>query len=178
MKKLNKKDIVTLVDVIGQHVERYWVLMTIILSIISLSAVCFMIVWNISTDVVPFEDEVAYYIGQGSLIAITAATMILLFLSKKKIISAKAIAIIFHVYAFLLMAWATLSFVFDLSLGFPDVIYLLLFTIIAGLFVVEPIFYSICAFLSLAVVIMTSSLGYENVYEGRLVAENLVNVAE
>ena len=177
MKKISKKDIGTLVDVIGQHVERYWVLMTIILSIISLSAVCFMIIWNVSTDVVPFEDEVAYYVGQGSLIAITTATMILLFLSKKKVISAKAIAIIFHIYAFLLMAWATLSFVFDLSLGFPDVIYLLLFTIIAGLFIVEPIFYSVCAFISLTIVFLTSLLGYENVYEGNLVAENLVNVA-
>ena len=177
MKKINKKDFVSLVDVIGRHVQRYWILMTVILGIIILSSIGFLIAWNLSTDIVTMEEEIAYYTSQGLLMAITIATGVCLFLSKKKIISNIGIAVIFHIYSFFLMAWATLSFVFDLSLGIPDVVYLMLLTLIAGLFTVEPIFFGVCAIISLATVILFTLLTFDNVYSNHLVGENLINIA-
>lgn len=176
MKKFDRKETNSMINIIGQHIEKYWVMGVIILSIIILFAVGFMIAWNISPDIVDMNHETAYYIAQGSLVAISLGCIIVLILNKRGKISTNALAIIFHIYSFILMVWATLSFIFDLSLGFPEIIYLLIYTIIAGLFVIEPIFFSITSGISLIILIVVALIKPSMLFGGNLIVENIINI--
>ena len=176
MKKLNKKEILSIINIIGQHIEKYWLVAVIILGLVSLFSIGFMIAWYLSPDIVNQNLEIGYYVAQGFLLAISITCIILVLLNRKKIISTNAIAVIFHVYSFILMVWATISFIFDLSLGFPEIIYLLLYTIIAGLFVIDPIFFCGNAILSLIAIIVLAIIKPEMFFDGNFVIENIVNI--
>lgn len=84
MKKPNKKEIYSLIDIIGQHLEKYWIMVIVILGVIISSAIGFIIAWNLSPDNVELSHEVGYYIAQGSLITISLAGVLFVVLSKKK----------------------------------------------------------------------------------------------
>lgn len=176
MKSHKKKEIYTLINIIGQHIEKYWIMMIIILGLIATFAIGFIVYWNLSPEYEPWRDEVAFYIVQGVLLLVTLIMIVLVILSKNKKIKTTTIAYISHIYAFILMTGATVSFILDLTLGFPEIIFLLIFTIIAGLFVVEPIFYSICASLSLIAMIITSIIDSSMLFGGSLVVENIINI--
>ncbi|MBO4667765.1 MAG: hypothetical protein J5666_06565, partial [Bacilli bacterium] len=176
MKSHKKKEIYTLINIIGQHIEKYWIMMIIILGLIATFAIGFIVYWNLSPEYEPWRDEVAFYIVQGVLLLVTLIMIVLVILSKNKKIKTTTIAYISHIYAFILMAGATVSFILDLTLGFPEIIFLLIFTIIAGLFVVEPIFYSICASISLIAMIITSIIDSSMLFGGSLVIENIINI--
>ena len=176
MKDSKKKDIYALTNIIGEHIKKYWIMMIIILALICSFAIGFMIYWYVSSDIVSLKEEVAFYIVQGFLLLISLIYIVLLILNKKDIIKNTSIAILFHIYAFLLMAAGTLSFIFDLTLGFPEIIFLLIFTIIAGLFVVEPIFFSICASLSLLAMVITAIINPDMLFGGSLLIENIINI--
>ena len=176
MKKPNKKDIYSLIDIIGQHLEKYWIMMIIILGVIIASGIVFIIAWNVSPDIVEPSHEVGYYIAQGALIAISLVTLLFVILCKKKIIKHTTLTIIFHIYASLLMVWGTFSFIFDLSLGFPELFYLMLCTLIAGLFVVEPFFFLGLAFASLTAIIVTAIINQGMLFDGAFVVENIINI--
>lgn len=75
------------------------------------------------------------------------------------------------------MIWGTLSFIFDLSLGFPELFYLMLCTLIAGLFVVEPFFFLGLAVSSLIAVVVTAIVNPNMLFHGDLVVENIINIA-
>lgn len=176
MKTKSRKEVVSLVNIIGQHIEKYWIMMLIILGLVSAFSIFFMISWNLSPDVVDVSHEIAYYSIQGSLLGISLICIVLLILNKKKLIKSNVIAIIFHAYAFILMASATVTFIFDLSLGFPEIIYLLIYTLIAGLFVVEPIFFCGCSFLSLIALVIIAIIKPSMLFKGDLVLENIINI--
>lgn len=176
MKKIDKKEIVSLINVIGQHIEKYWIMMIIILGLICSFSIGFMIAWNASPDIVEESHEIAYYVAQGSLLFISLVCILIIVLNKKKIIKTNTLAVIFHIYAFVLMVWATLSFIFDLSLGFPEIIYLLIYTLIAGLFVVEPIFFCSSSLLSLITIVIVAIINPNRFFGGSLVVENIINL--
>ncbi len=176
MRKMSRKDIHTMIDIIGEHIERYWIMMLIILGLVACFAIGFMISWNLSPDTVDQAHEVGYYIAQSGLLIITLGCIAALFLGKASRIKLRTVTIIFHIYSFVLMAFATATFIFDLSLGFPEIIYLLIYTIIAGLFVVEPTFYSVCAGLSLITLIIIALAKPSMLFGGNLVIENIINI--
>ncbi|MBP5694219.1 MAG: GGDEF domain-containing protein [Bacilli bacterium] len=74
------------------------------------------------------------------------------------------------------MSLGTIDFNFDLSLGDAPLLYLLIFTVIAGLFVVEPIFYSSVALLSLVSIIISICIKPESFFDGQYLIENVINL--
>ena len=176
MKRFDKKEIATMVRIIGEHIVKYWIMMLIILALVSCFAVGFMIVWYVVPDEVPLSHEIGFYVGQSLLLLVSLAAIAILLLGRKGLIKVESLTVIFHIYASLLMTWGTLLFVFDLSLGFPEIVYLLIYTIIAGLFVIEPIYYCAVALASLATIIVVAILHPNMLFKGNWVVENIINI--
>lgn len=89
MKKLSKKEVISIINIIGQHIEKYWIMMIIILGLVSSFSIFFIISWNLSPDIVELSHEIAYYIGQGVILAASLACTIILILNKKQKIKRK-----------------------------------------------------------------------------------------
>ena len=70
------------------------------------------------------------------------------------------------------MAWGTLIYIFDLTLGEPSIIYLLVATLLAGLFVYEPIFFTITSLASIITVLIFFFIHQERFFNGELLWEN------
>ncbi len=178
MKRFSKKHANSLLRIIGQHLERYNILMIIFLSIIVFAVVCFVIASiRVDTTKALTREEIAYYIAQSILIFASITYIVHLILNKKKIVSDYHLALVHHIYIFFLIAWATISFCFELSLGFSTLLYLIIATLIAGIFVCDPIFFLIVEFISVTIVIVAVYQNPNLFFEGKYLRENMVNFA-
>ena len=176
MKRPLKENVSELLEIIGNHLRKYRIMAIVFLGIISLLDIGFSIAWFISDDIVANEKEVAYYILQGIVLGVSLIYIFLMILGKKEKISNMKLAVAYHIYGFLLMAWATLVYMLDLTLGEPSIIYLMIGTIIAGLFVVEPIFFTFFSVLSLISILIYFSFNPNEFFDGTLIWENVFNL--
>ena len=182
MKKMDKKEINSLLTILGKHIERYWILAIIISSVLIALIVATMIAWAqlpYDTDIPQSQiilNEWVFYILQSLLLAATLSNIVQIILNRKGKMNARQIAISYHIYSFLLIAFGTASFALDVGLGFTALIYLLILTFIAGLVIVEPIFYCITAGTSLVVVIVASIINPNLLFHGDFLVENIINL--
>ena len=173
MKQLRNKT-KQLFQIIGQHLKRHYILLLIVLGFILAVNINFTFSWYFSPDDVSQGTETGFYILQSFIFATTIAAGILIFLNKKGKINEMFLAIANHIYALFLIIAATLIFCQDLSLGYSVLTYLLILTFVAGIFVVDPIFFGIFELLSLIPVSISISK-YPTVFFGeKYLAENII----
>lgn len=175
MKKISKKETRLLFKIIGQYLQRYTTIMIVFLATVILLNIGFMIGWYLSPDDVPRSSEIAFYIIEGLLLLISTISLILLLLIKVRKVNAQKMVVLNYMYAAFLIAWGTVAFCFDLSLGFSPLLYLLICTFVAGIFLIDPIFYVIVQGLSLIPVFITVFLNPDLFFgESKYFVENLV----
>ena len=172
-KKFLTTDVGALFKIIGQHLKRHNTLLVVILSIILLSNIAITLGWYYSPDEVPQITETTFYVAQGVLFLATLAAIVFLFLIRLGKFNELFLAIADHVYAVFLIAWATIAFCFDLSLGFSPLIYLIVVTFVAGIFVVDPFFFLVIEILSLVPISITIINNPELFFGGEYLGENI-----
>ena len=171
MKKLNFKENIGLLT---KHIERHNALMIIVSSIISLVALFFAVYWEFDPNILGETIDNVYLGADITFLATSVALTVLLVLSRffKKIL--KSLVVIIHIYVFLLIALGTVSCIFDLLSGLSPSFYFLIFTIVAGLFIVEPLFFASLILSSIiAVLVVTLSRGAD-FFTGPEKAENIM----
>ena len=178
MKNPFKRDAKTLMTIIGQHLERYNILMIVVLAIIIIMDIVFTIFWYYSPDDVPLTTEIAYYTAQGTLFLISGINAVLLVLNRLKKLSAKKLAIAHHIYGLILIVWGTVCFLFDLSLGFSPLVYLFIGTFVAGIFVMDPIFFATSEILSLIPILIVICIPEHRhlLFSGDFFFEDVINL--
>ena len=169
-----KEKVRTLFNIIGQHINRHNMLLIIYLLVTLFAGIGNLIGWYLSPDEVPQATEITFYVAQGLLLAVTAAGIILLVINKFKPFNALFLACADHLYALFLVAWATLAFCLDLSLGFSPLSYLIIATFIAGVFIIDPIFFGIVEAISLVIIIIDSYQNKHLFFGGEYFEENIV----
>lgn len=143
-------------ELLNKHLQRHALLMIIASSIVSLIALLYTIYWVY--DPIHISETVdAIYLGGGIFFLVISILLTgVLILFKKIKFKTHALAIIIHIYVFLLVTWSTLMCVLELKYGYNPVSYFMIFTLIAGLFVVEPLFFGVTITASVIVVISTA----------------------
>ena len=170
----------TFLRIVGTRIETYSLSVMIVLSIVLLLLTGSMITWGVSPDVVSNGHEVAYYVTHGLVMAATIANIIILIINKKRQVPFHVIAIIYHLYAALLIIFATVIFICDLTIGLSAIFYLLILTFVAGLFTVEPISFFIvcmCSLASVVVAVLLNPTVYFFYDDGAWIWENIIGLA-
>ena len=176
MKKMNKEEKRTKLELITRHVEKHFVLTVVILSLIILASIAFAIFWHF--DPTEYSSEALDYAYFGTEIAhIIFASIVLVFVILNHIGKFKTthLVMVFHVYALYAMAWATFLCVCDLSIGLSPIIYLLIATAIAGLLVIEPFFFLGITITSFLVIVVFQIIRNYPFFSGINYAENAAN---
>lgn len=176
MKKLFKFEFKELLDIVGKHIQKYWIMAIIFLSLLSLFAVGTSIAWYFSTDIVSKEKEITFYILQAFLVLISLVNIVFIVLNKKGKISNATLSILYHIYAFILMMWGTTVYIMDLTLGEPSIVFLMIATILSGLFVVGPLFFLLVSSLSVTGILIYFFAHPDKFFDGKLNWENVLNL--
>ena len=156
-----------------KHVQRHTGLMIIASSIITAVALFFTIYWNYDeNNISPLIDNL-YLAGHIFFLVISALLTLLLALSKFTKIKPVFLVVYIHVYVLLLISWATFDCVLDLQLGLSPQFYLMIFTAVAGLYVLEPLFFGVVVSGSLVTVLAFSLKDHAAFFTGAYRAENI-----
>lgn len=164
------------ITLLTKHIERHNILMIIVSSIVSLVALFFAIFWEFDPNTYGYEIDQVYLIGDITFLVISVLLTGLLVLSRfyKKILSVLVVAI--HIYVLGLIAWGTTYCLFDLMNGYSPSFYFLIFTIVAGLFIVEPLFFVVLIVTSLTVVLSISLKEHAIFFTGPEKIENILTL--
>ena len=176
MKKLFGFEFSKLLDIVGKHIKKYWIMAILFLSLLAFFAIGTSVAWYLSPDRVDKSKEIAFYILQGIMVLVSLVNIVLIVLSKKGKISDPALSIIYHIYAFILMMWGTTVYILDLTLGEPSIVFLMIATVLSGLFVVGPIFFFAISALSLGGILTYFFVHPDMFFDGQLNWENLLNL--
>ena len=160
---------------LNKHIKRHNLLMIIACSIISAVALLFTLYWEYDPNDISTLIDSIYLGGNIFFLVISVALTTLLIISRFVKFKTNALAIFIHVYVLLLVTWDTLMCVLDLRLGYSPVAYLMIFTIVAGLFVVEPLFFGVVITASFTTVITTALIYKAPFFNGFESGENLIN---
>lgn len=155
MRLIDNKKRKRLFTILGGYLARYRIAMVIFHAAMIVLDVVFIIGWYNDSEVVPQSIEIAFYICQGALLLVSLLSLLLLVFSKIGKISDQTLGLLHHLFAAFLIAWGTVSFCFDLSLGFSPLLYLLVSTFVAGILVIDPIYFGSMELLSLIPVCIT-----------------------
>ena len=171
MKKSLFKDRLALLN---KHIRRHYILMIIASSIISLVALLFVIYWQFDeNNINPTVDNI-YLVGNIFFLVISTLLTGVLVLQKFVEFKTNALAILIHIYFFLLLAWGTVVCVLDLRYGFSPLFYLMIFSVCAGLFIVEPLFFSVTFLASIITIFSLAFKDHAAFFSGEKGVENLV----
>ena len=160
---------------LNKHIKRHNILMIIASSIVTAVALLFVLYWEYDYNDISFAIDTIYLIGNLFFFVISLALTVLLVLSRFIKFKTNALAIIIHIYVLLLIAWDTCMCVLDLRLGYSPVAYLMILTLGAGLFVVEPLFFAVVITASFAVVTSMALVYNAPFFSGVESGENLIN---
>ena len=171
---MKKVDFKYKLNLLTKHIIRHRVLMVIASSIISLIALLFVIFWEF--DEANISTSVDYFYLVGNIIFLAISVLLTAFLIISRFIKFKTffLAILIHCYVFLLISWGTAVCVFDLRYGFSPIFYLMLLTLVAGLFVVEPLFFCALTFTSACLAFGFSFKGDISFFSGSSGVENII----
>ena len=161
MKKDRFNEKLTKLEILGRHIEKYGIICIIGMILTLIACIALVVYWHID----PVSDSV--YIDNFYLalyyfaIVMDSVTLVILILNRLKKISSFKIAIYLHIYTFLLFGWATLLALLDLKIGTSPMIVLNVTLVIAGLLVIEPIYFTILALLSMIIILILNGVnGY------------------
>ena len=170
MKKIDFKN---KLDLLTKHIIRHRALMIIASTIISLIALLFVLFWQFDENDINTFVDYFYLFGNIFFLVISVGLTVALILSRFIKYKTNALAIIIHIYVLLLIAWGTIVCIFDLRIGLSPIFYLMIFTIVAGIFFVEPLFFclivitsAICTFVftfKSSISFFSGSEGVENI---------------
>ena len=176
MKKETKNKILINMRIIGLHYEKYRLTMIVVASIVAAIALFFSIYWEFDETTSGAFIDNAYLACYLTFLGLSVLVIVLLILNKFKIVKTLPLAIIIHIYTFLLVAWGTIVCLLDLSIGISPFIFVIVLSVLAGLFVVEPIFYSSIVFISFCTIILFEVKNHYAFFNNDYMIENLVNV--
>lgn len=151
-----KEKKLTNMQIIGRNVEKYRKMMIVFASLIAAVALFFCIYWNFDENSAGQLQDTLYLFSHIFFLVNSVTLIVLLILNKFGHIKTRFLAYILHIYSFFLIGWSTVLCVLDLNIGLSPFIYLLACTLVAGLFVTEPIFYTASIITSLTVIIVMS----------------------
>lgn len=172
MKLFNYKNTFKLLH---QHVERHRILMIIASVIITLIALLFTIYWQFDENNVSYFVDYFYLYGNIIFLIISFALTVILVVSIFVKFKTNFLPIFIHIYVFLVIFWGTLVCFMDLRLGLSPIFYLIIFTIVSGLFVVEPLFFTVIS-LSSFVALLIYALNKDPAYfSGANKVENIIS---
>lgn len=176
MKAYNREKKENLIKIIGLHVEKYRLMSIVLCSIVSGIALFLSIYWNYDENSAGALNDNLYLVSHLFFLAISQVAIVMLILNKFNIVKTNVISIYFHIHAFFLMAWATLVCALDLDIGISPFIYLIASSCIAGLFVLEPIFYTVCSLMSFITIVIFSVINKSAFFQGDYAVENYSNL--
>ena len=138
--KLNFKENI---GILSQHVRRHNALMIIASSIVTVLALFFAIYWNFDEN--NFGDLIDYLYLSSHIFFLVASAVLTLLLVLSRFVKIKQIVIVIyiHIYVLLLIAWVTLDCILDLIYGLSPQYYMMILTAVAGLYVLEPLFFGV-----------------------------------
>lgn len=174
VEKLTKEKVSLLFRIIGEYVKRHNILFIVYVSIVLIMNMFITMSWYYSPDDVSQLTELMFYLAQGAVFLVSLAALAFLILVRLNKIKPVFLAVANHIYALFLVAWGTVALCFDLSLGFSPLIYLIVATFVAGVFVIDPIFFAICEGLSLIPIVITAINKPEIFFGGKYLGENLI----
>ena len=154
--RTTKEKRLTNMEIISRNVEKYRTMMIVFASLIATVALFFCIYWNFDDNTSSATQRFLYLFSHIFFLVNSTLLVVLLVLNKYGHIKTKYLAYIIHAYSFFLILWSTILCILDLSLGLSPFIYLLACTLVAGLFIVEPIFYTTCVTLSVISIVIFS----------------------
>ena len=154
MRLLDKERKLSTFAIIGKHFETYRISMFVAAAFLSLFALFYIIYWNFDENSAGILIDNLYLVAYITFFVIAQTMLIFLILNKFKKLSTTALAIYTHVTCFLLIAWGTFVCILDLQLGITPLIHLLVCTVIAGLFILEPFFYLGCVVISVVTLLV------------------------
>ena len=173
MNKPSKQETRLLFRIIGLHLKSHNTLLIVLLSLIALANIAIILGWRFSPDEVSQSQEVLFYTTQGILFLAILTTIVFLLLARYNKLNEVFLAIANHVFAVFLITWGTISFCFDLRLGFSPLVYLLIATFIAGIFVIDPFFFAILELLSFIPIGITIFTNHDIFFGGTYFGENV-----
>ncbi len=160
---------------LNKNIQRHNLLMIVASTIISIMAVLLTIYWQYDLNDISELVDNAYLAGSVFFLVISVCLTALLIVSRFIKFKSNILAIALHIYVFLLITWCTINCILDLEFGFTPVGYLLVFTLIAGLFVVEPLFFGIVITSSVVAVIVFVLRDGAAFFSGTAQVENYIN---
>ena len=172
--KLMKLNLKEHIGMLSKHLRRHSVLMIIATSIVSLVALLFAIYWEFDPN--DLGDVIDYfYLGASIFFVLMSVSLtVLLVLARFDKLRTNFLTIFIHIYVFLLVAMATVVCIFDLKYGFSPVFFLTVLLLVAGLFVVEPLFFGITLLASSIVVIVFAIKDGAAFFSGAAGVENII----
>ena len=175
MKRISKQERRTTLEIIGQHIEKFHLLISLVLGFLVLGEIAFIIFW--SFDPVEYLNYVDYiYLATQCLhVLIASGLLVCVILNYKKEFKTIPLVILFHAYAFFLMAWGTFLCIADMSIGLSPIIYLLIATAVVGLLVIEPFYFLALALTSITAIIIFQVIRVYPYFSGDAAAENIAN---
>ena len=153
MKKINFKENFSLLN---HYIQRHNLLMIIASIVVVLQATLYCLFWGFDPSQISSATEGISLIGSMAFLVIAVAMTIILVIARFVNFKSYSLIIIIHVYVFLLLLWNTIMCVIDLKFGLTPITYLMVFTLAAGLFVTEPLFFGTLTAASLIVILATS----------------------
>ena len=159
---------------IANHIKRHNILMIIASSIVTAMALVFSLYWIFDTnDISNFIDGL-YLAGNLFFLFISTALLAVLIIFRHVKFKENVLAIIVHVYVLLLVVWDTLICIIDLKYGYSPIAYLLVITLVTGLFVIEPLFFGTLILSSAITVIVVAVNDKTPFFTGYAETENTI----
>ena len=176
MKREKKNKILANLKIIGLHYEKYNLSMIIVASIVALIALFFCIYWEFDETTAGDIIDYTYLYAYIAFLVLSVVVITFLLLNRFKIIKTMPLAILVHVYVFLLVGWGTFVCTLDLSIGISPFIYVIIVTALAGLFIVEPFFYAFLILVSFFVMMLLNGINDFAFFKNDYMIENIVDV--
>lgn len=174
MSKFSKEYKISRLGIIGKHVEKYRVMMCIVLGIFSLLVLGLIIYWFFDENDINNLVDYTYLYSQIAIGLISLGMIAILLLNKYGKIKTIQLAVICHIYAVVLMGWSATMCIIDLAIGLSPIIYLIIGTVVSSLFVLEPFFFSALSLITFTSIISFHIVRHYNYFSGDFGLENII----
>lgn len=133
---------------IGDFIKRYRIIYLVILSVIALFEVAMIIYMSIRLSERFSTHRVIYLCSYVTLFITSIAMAIVVALSEKKNVRPITLAVLVHIYALIIVAWATTVSSVDLFTGSYPIVYLTIIITLGSVVFIDPIFYGLLSIVS------------------------------
>ena len=141
IKHQSKEEKLSRLSLIGKHIEKYRIMMSIMLTVFILSIVALIIYWEFDENSISPAIDLTYLISQSTIALLSLGMILTLLFNKKGKIYTVKLAGLFNIYSAILMIWSAAMGIIDLKIGTNPIIYLLVATIVSSFFLIEPFFF-------------------------------------